>query len=243
MGGGGSATDVGNTDNAPSSTSSTHGIEGREAVGNTGGGALNGGDVLGDGDKEEEGDVDEERDDTNTTTAEGGIISNSTSKGGAEDMDIEVEEEENDGELEEEVVEEENNGGSMMEEEAAAAAHHLAAVAEEEVEEDDVLLVQQQSILDAVHAKLKDDGMRFGWGIDKDKANEIIGDTYNLFLEMDRGFDGYPVDEIAQDICQRIDEDGKTVSICIPSSMHSFVRYCMYSKLPVLFLNTPLSYR
>ena len=214
---------------------------------------MNGGDViLGDGDKEEGGDVDEERDDTNnTTTAEGGII-NSTSKGGAEDMDILLEEndggsmeeeEENGGGLEEEVVEEENNGGSMMEEEVAAAAHHLAAVAEEEVEEDDVLLVQQQSILDAVHAKLKDDGMRFGWGIDKDKANEIIGDTYNLFLEMDRGFDGYPVDEIAQDICQRIDEDGKTVSICIPSSMHSFVRYCMYSKLPVLFLNTPLSYR
>lgn len=49
---------------------------------------MNGGDVLGDGDKEEGRDVDEERDNNTTSTAEGGIISNSTSKGGAEGMDI-----------------------------------------------------------------------------------------------------------------------------------------------------------
>jgi len=163
------------------------------------------------------------------------VLSHSTSKSGAEGMDIEVVEEENDegsmeeeeengGGLEEEVVEEENDG--ELEEEVAAAAHHLAAVAEEEeaeevVEEDDVLLVQQHempTILDAVHAKLENDGVCFNWGVDAKKANEIIVDAYNLFLEMDRGFGGYPLDEIARHICQRIQEDGRTVSsVCISS--------------------------
>ena len=97
-----------------------------------------------------------------------------------------------------------------------AELHAAAAVAEEEVEEEDE--VEISTILNAVYAELENDDMCFGWGVDAEKANEIIVDAYNLCIGMDRGaFDGWTVDEIARDICQRIQEGGRTVSVCIPS--------------------------